>query len=160
MAVQGTLLLVYGTLKRGQPQEDVMTSADNGAARFVGRAQTISQWPLVIASKYNIPFLLLKEGIGHRIWGDVFEVDSRKLQFLDKFESCPTYYERKLIDVEMAGHEVTKAYAYFLRNFKSELLQRQMHSNYNSYGDHGLRFVLRSERVREQSDNYEDTDDE
>lgn len=36
-----------------------------GNARLVGRAETVDEWPLVITSKYNIPFLLHKKGVGH-----------------------------------------------------------------------------------------------
>lgn len=59
------LVLVYGTLKRGQPQEKVTTDESNGKATFVGRGQTVSKYPLVIGSKFNIPYLLLKEGVGN-----------------------------------------------------------------------------------------------
>jgi gamma-glutamylaminecyclotransferase len=164
MADEKTLLLVYGTLKKGQPQENVMTDSSNGIANWVGRGTTLEKWPLVIASKYNIPFLLKRPGIGHRISGDVFEVDSQKLSFLDRFESCPTYYDRLEIEVELFIPEgkpsIIKTFCYILPTFKPQLLERQMYSDYNSYGDHGRSFVLRSERVKEQSDDYEDTDDE
>lgn len=59
------LVLIYGTLKRGQPSHEVLLDDSNGKSRFIGKAQTIAKWPLVIASKYNIPFLLLKEGAGN-----------------------------------------------------------------------------------------------
>lgn len=58
-------VFVYGSLKRGQPQENVMTDESNGKATFVGRGKTVSKYPLVIGSKFNIPYLLLKEGVGN-----------------------------------------------------------------------------------------------
>ena len=63
-------LFVYGTLKRGQPNEKQF-GPEYGVARYVGQAQTVKKWPLVIASSCNIPYLLDREGIGHvRIrWG-------------------------------------------------------------------------------------------
>jgi gamma-glutamylaminecyclotransferase len=59
------LVLIYGTLKRGQPSHEIVNDESSGKSRFVGKAQTLAKWPLVIASKYNIPFLLLKEGTGN-----------------------------------------------------------------------------------------------
>lgn len=63
---KGELLFVYGTLKRGQPNYDVMTDSTNGTANFVCCCQTVDKYPLVIATAANIPFLLLqKKGEGH-----------------------------------------------------------------------------------------------
>ncbi len=58
------LVFVYGTLKRGQPNFSVMKSSA-GQAEFVAEGQTAEKYPLVIASRYNIPYLLDKPGIGH-----------------------------------------------------------------------------------------------
>ena len=59
------LLMVYGTLKKGQPNGFEMTDLKTGRADFVGRVRSIQSFPMVIASKYNIPCLLPKEGTGH-----------------------------------------------------------------------------------------------
>jgi gamma-glutamylaminecyclotransferase len=60
------LVFVYGTLKRGEPNYHVMSEGQEGAsAQLVGPASTIERYPLVIASRYNIPFLLDRAGIGH-----------------------------------------------------------------------------------------------
>ena len=61
-------VFVYGTLKSDQPSHRfIATIAEMGRerCRFVGVGRTESKWPLVIASKYNIPFLLDIEGVGH-----------------------------------------------------------------------------------------------
>lgn len=58
------LVFVYGTLKTGQPNGYRMPDVKTGNASFVGKAVTVSKWPLVIASRYNIPFLLYKESHG------------------------------------------------------------------------------------------------
>ena len=57
-------VFVYGTLKNGEPNHHWLTDAANGEAEFVTHAQTIVEFPLVIASKYNIPFLLNAPGVG------------------------------------------------------------------------------------------------
>ena len=42
-----------------------MTDQTNGEAKFVCTARTVESYPLVIASRYNIPFLLGKPGAGY-----------------------------------------------------------------------------------------------
>lgn len=58
-------IFVYGTLKQGQPNYYHLESTENGHALFRSAATTINKYPLVISTKYNIPFLLHKEGVGH-----------------------------------------------------------------------------------------------
>ena len=58
-------VFVYGTLKRGEPNHSLMENSLNGQAKFLGHAKTVTKYPLIIATKYNIPFLLKKEGVGH-----------------------------------------------------------------------------------------------
>lgn len=55
---------VYGTLKRGEPNHHWLTGTDNGSATFVGTGVTQNKFPLVIASCYNIPFLIDQSGTG------------------------------------------------------------------------------------------------
>ena len=59
------LVFVYGTLKTGEPNESVMNNIDTGVCRLVGKARTIREFPLIIGSKFNIPFLLFSPGVGH-----------------------------------------------------------------------------------------------
>ena len=60
MEEQTYLVFVYGTLKKGEPNHSFMSSST-----FVSEATTCEKFPLVIASKFNIPFLLNKPGVGH-----------------------------------------------------------------------------------------------
>lgn len=77
----------YGTLKRGEPNEHVLKDPALGAVNFIAEARTVREFPLTIASEYNIPYLLMKPGYGHRIVGEVFEVEN--LSVLDRFEGYP-----------------------------------------------------------------------
>ena len=54
------LVFVYGTLKRNQPNHHYLSTSE-----FTAEAKSIEQFPLVIASKYNIPFCIEKPGTGH-----------------------------------------------------------------------------------------------
>ena len=58
-------VFVYGTLKQGQPNHHVITQCKEGKYTLLGQGRTVSKWPLVIASHFNIPFLLGIEGEGH-----------------------------------------------------------------------------------------------
>lgn len=55
---------VYGTLKRGEANHHWLTGTENGSAKFVGTGVTQNVYPLVIASRYNIPFLIDQQGTG------------------------------------------------------------------------------------------------
>lgn len=51
----------YGTLKRDEPNYDHLLSIN---ATFLSEAVTVEKYPLIIASEFNIPFLLNKKGYG------------------------------------------------------------------------------------------------
>ena len=94
-------IFVYGTLKHGEPNYYVLQTGGQGlndfgdqksefqAAKFVTSAETVIKYPLVIASKFNIPFLLDRPGIGNLIKGEVYEVNDLLLKILDDFEGHP-----------------------------------------------------------------------
>ncbi|VDK55650.1 unnamed protein product [Anisakis simplex] len=139
------VVFVYGTLKSGEPNNGVLKNDESGQNRFVGSARTVERFPLIVASKYNIPFCLKQPGTGHRIHGEVYEVDESKMEFLDKFESHPQFYTRQLHQVEMNSGEVLMAWIYLLPSWKPELLQEgsEFLENYTSSGSHGRPYVDR-----------------
>jgi len=106
------------------------------------------KYPLIIATKYNIPFLLYSPDVGHYVKGEVYEVDYKVLKNLDILEDHPNYYIRELHEVKcLEGNVLTmNAWIYFIKNFRPELLKQTMFEDYRSLGDHGLRYVLRYER--------------
>lgn len=58
-------IFVYGTLKRGEPNNGVMNDETKGSCSFIGNGRTVNKFPLIIATDYNIPFCLNKPNIGH-----------------------------------------------------------------------------------------------
>lgn len=66
MATSSNLIrvFVYGTLKSGQPNHFLMQDVKNGVSKFIAKAVTTEKFPLVVATRYNIPFLLNKPGTG------------------------------------------------------------------------------------------------
>lgn len=80
-------VFVYGTLKRGEPNEKVLNDPGLGAVQFIATARTVRKFPLTVASEFNIPYLLFEPGCGKRVVGEVFEIED--LSRLDEFERCP-----------------------------------------------------------------------
>ncbi|XP_041637540.1 gamma-glutamylaminecyclotransferase-like [Cheilinus undulatus] len=152
-----THVFVYGTLKKGQPNNYRMFDLSNGKAEFLASAHTTQKYPLVIAGKYNIPFLLNLPGQGHQVQGEIYKVDDQMLDFLDDFESCPEMYQRTLVKLEVeewVGEEklvsggITEAFVYSTKTYQPEWLSLPCYVNYDSYGDHGLEYEIRESRER------------
>lgn len=89
-------VFVYGTLKRGEPNHHWLTRNENGLAKFEAEGTTLEKYPLVIGTRYNIPFLLDKCGSGHNVEGEIYEVDEAMFANLDILEDYPTYYDRQI----------------------------------------------------------------
>ncbi|KAK7162261.1 hypothetical protein R3I94_004803 [Phoxinus phoxinus] len=100
-AVHMTKIFVYGTLKKGQPNHSRMKDHANGQAEFVAHARTVDRYPLVIATKDNVPFLLNVPGSGQHVTGEIYSVDQQMLDYLDWFEECPLMYQRSRIRLEV-----------------------------------------------------------
>lgn len=98
-------VFVYGTLKRGEPNHHWLTRKENGIARFVGEGTTVERFPLVVGTRYNIPFLLDKRGEGHNIRGEVYEVDEKMFANLDILEDYPVYYDREVQTIKLNDNE-------------------------------------------------------
>ncbi|XP_013775292.1 gamma-glutamylaminecyclotransferase-like isoform X2 [Limulus polyphemus] len=145
------LVFVYGTLKNGEPNFQWLCNPHHGSAKFLGKVKTKKRWPLVIASRYNVPYLLYCEEKGKNVIGEVYEVNDRMLEKLDELENHPTYYERKQEDVciiQSTSFEGTatagdclRVWMYFLKNYKPELLNLPYHEDYSSKGPHGLEYM-------------------
>lgn len=153
-------IFVYGTLKKGQPNNYRMFDSTNGKAAFLASACTTQKYPLVIAGDFNIPFLLNIPGQGHRVKGELYEVDEEMLSFLDDFECTPTMYQRTVVKLEVKGWEgrrtedegkpspgsITEAFVYSTTTFQTDWPSLPMYESYDSHGDHGLEYVAREAR--------------
>ncbi|XP_028256171.1 gamma-glutamylaminecyclotransferase B-like [Parambassis ranga] len=151
-----TRVFVYGTLKKGQPNNYRMIDVTNGKAEFLTSAITTQKYPLVIAGQFNIPFLLNLPGQGHRIHGEIYQVDDRMLKFLDDFEGVPTMYQRTVVELEVKGDgaekdglspgSITEAFLYSTTTYQPDWPSLTNYESYNAYGDHGLQYVTREAR--------------
>lgn len=55
---------MYGTLKTGFPNHHLLSNPEVGSATFIGVGKTQEPYPLVVASQFSVPFLILAKGVG------------------------------------------------------------------------------------------------
>ncbi|CAB3223116.1 unnamed protein product [Arctia plantaginis] len=143
-------VFVYGTLKQNEPNHHWLTNKENGESSFHAYGATVTKYPLIIATRYNIPFLLKDPGNGHFVKGEVYNVDEDMLGRLDLLEDHPNYYEREQDDILIvkensfsgqATEQHERCWVYFLRKFKPELLKYPMLDSYTSGGPHGKQYL-------------------
>lgn len=118
------IVFVYGTLKRGYGNNRLLIGSN-----FVTEATTKEKYPLVV---HGIPFLNDVPGKGHRVSGEIWEVNDLTLFKLDQLEGHGRgFYERRKITVVRDDtQEEINAWVYFIcrKNYRGEKL-------YASYED-------------------------
>ena len=73
----------------------------------------------------------------------------KKRDFMDDFETHPTYYERMEEDIILdndsgsSGPKTLKCWVYFMKNYKPDMVKLETMSCYDSKGPHGLQYVER-----------------
>ena len=108
-------LFVYGTLKKGFPNHDNFM----GSAKQLGKYQTIEKYPLVLCGARYVPCMIYSPGDGHRVKGELYEVDDECLNRIDALEGIhdPDGYRRTVIRVSSSGRmnqDIKEALAYFI----------------------------------------------
>ena len=102
------LVAVYGTLKSGHSNHIVLNNSN-----LVGVGKTVSKYAM---QAEGIPYLYEHE---HRdqISVEVYDVVSDTIKdSLDHLESHPTFYERKLTDIELTDGSVKTCWLYFAQS--------------------------------------------
>ncbi|XP_055374256.1 putative gamma-glutamylcyclotransferase CG2811 isoform X2 [Condylostylus longicornis] len=141
-------VFVYGTLKRNQPNHYWLTDPENGEAIFIGEGKTKEKFPLVVGTRYNIPFLLNKVGVGNNIEGEIYEINDKMLSKLDILEDYPQYYDREIRDIQM-GNETLKCWLYLIRKFPESLLNKKLLTSYSNTKELPYRErYLRTENIK------------
>lgn len=120
------IVFVYGTLKRGFPNHELMAGA-----RFIANALTAERYPMVVQGQFFSPVILPEPGTGHRIAGELWEVGESQLKDLDHIESThlPTGYIRETISVESQGRTVA-AWVYFKPRDRVTIIHSEPHADY------------------------------
>jgi gamma-glutamylcyclotransferase (GGCT)/AIG2-like uncharacterized protein YtfP len=99
------LVAVYGTLKTGHSNHDVL-----GESSYIGAGKTVNKHAM---QARGIPYVYEHD---HRdqIEVEVYEAAQQHVKTaLDNLESHPTFYERKLIDIELYDGSVKTCWLYF-----------------------------------------------
>ncbi|XP_031622082.1 putative gamma-glutamylcyclotransferase CG2811 [Contarinia nasturtii] len=117
------LIFVYGTLKINQPNHYLMLDPANGASRFIRNGTTDDKYPMVMGTRYNIPFLVDLKDVGLNINGEIYEVDEQMLARLDEFEGHPHYYLRKQIAVKSDDGKQYLCWTYLLTKYPEDFLK-------------------------------------
>jgi len=92
------LVFVYGTLKKGFPNHDRYMQQ----ARRVGTFRAREGYRLVLNGERYSPCMMAGAGRGHRVVGEVYEVDRAGLALMDRLEriGLPDGYRRHRIRVD------------------------------------------------------------
>ncbi|ALC42360.1 CG2811, partial [Drosophila busckii] len=125
-------VFVYGTLKRNEPNHHWLTNKENGVSRFVAKGSTLIKFPLVIGTRYNIPFLLNKPGVGHHIEGEIYDVDELMFSKLDELEEYPNYYDREQQTIVTEQNNQFQCWLYLIRKYPERLLEKPLLSSYHN----------------------------
>ena len=126
------LVFVYGSLKKGEPNHPWITNPKHGKAKFWAKGQLVRPHPLIISSRYNIPYMLDAPGVGKYvkgafrcsendslvafpvsvtvffspgILGEIYNVDDNMLKSLDVIEDAPNYYIRRQEEIDLVDKE-------------------------------------------------------
>lgn len=98
------LVFVYGTLKSGYSNH-YRCLRD---AHFVGQATTSHRYTMI-----DVGFpVLLTEGTGHPVHGEVYEVNSDTVERLDRLEGKGMMYDRVRKYVRMSNGKSVRVYYY------------------------------------------------
>ena len=126
-------VFAFGTLKRGFPLHRGIA-----AARFLGAYRTVQRFPMFVAGPWFAPVMMNEPGIGHRVIGELYQVDEARLTHLDAMESIGKPGNFRIpVEVEpIHDGERCMAFAYM----KSRALADPPHTDYlASYQDN--RFI-------------------
>jgi len=122
-------VFVFGTLKRGFPLHHGLAGA-----RLLGEYCTVKRFPMLIAGPWYAPMSFNEPGVGHRVLGELYEVDEACLSRLDEMESVdqPGNFRVSIEVTPIHGGTPCTAFAYM----KSRALADPVHTEYlASYQD-------------------------
>lgn len=103
------LVFVYGTLKAGRSNHRFLEDAT-----FLGAAFTEANvWKMLDLGAF--PALVESHGNSPSIIGELYAIDGAGLKLLDSLEGYPEFYNRKKIEIYVAGRSaVYEALVYYM----------------------------------------------
>lgn len=70
--------------------------------------------------------------LGNFVKGEIFIVDEKMLQELDKLEDYPTWYDRELQDFDTTGGQKEQAWVYIMKTFPEKMLTLPFLTSYKN----------------------------
>lgn len=83
-------VFVFGTLKTSFPLHEQGLSG----AKFLGGYRTRKRYPLLVAGPWFAPMMLNEPGVGCQIIGELYEVDDKTTEKLDRLGLLPVFRTR------------------------------------------------------------------
>ena len=118
-------VFVYGTLKRGGSNHDIMVRA---GGKFLCEAKTAELRKLIVT---HLPFLCDGHALnGYQVEGEIYEIpDARGLEIIDTLEGNGSFYQRRLDDfIEFDSPKEHTAWVYYImRKMDGEPLRSFKH---------------------------------
>lgn len=154
-------IFVYGQLKSDQPCATMMKDNSRGIAVCIGQGETTEKFPLLVATQWNIPFLLHSPGKGHQIQGEIYKINLDILKELDKFELYPELYIRNKHQVTLrhpsdSQHidcnpdDVFDCWIYQLKSFPEEAVEKcELLKKFDAWEQNGMTSLEEAESLRE-----------
>ena len=116
-----SLLFVFGTLKSGFPLHDRAL----GGVEKLCDCRTVERFPMLVAGPWFAPMMLNEPGTGHRVHGELYDVDPERRALVDRLESVPKPGNlRLLIEVQKPDGRTVLAFAYM----KSAVMAQPAHT--------------------------------
>jgi gamma-glutamylcyclotransferase (GGCT)/AIG2-like uncharacterized protein YtfP len=104
-----TTVFVYGTLKRGFSNWRALLAE---RSTFLGEAVSVAADFAMLDGSFP---RLLRRPHGHPVFGELFEVDRKTLQRLDRLENHPMWYQRQRRRFRKADGATVQAWVYIMR---------------------------------------------
>jgi gamma-glutamylaminecyclotransferase len=118
--IEDNVIAVYGTLKKGYGNHNYYL----GDSKMLGKGHTKSKYPLVVE---GLPYLVDEQGKGHNVAVEVYKVNDKTLEQLDRLEGHPNWYCRRQIPIVVDGKEIL-CWVYF--NTTTTATGKKWHKTY------------------------------
>lgn len=100
-------VFVYGSLKASRHNHHTLQGSI-----YLGKATTVDKWAMV-GTDMPFPYCIEEYDGGQNVAGEVYEVDTRVMNKLDRLEGYPNFYDKKTIKVKDINGEEVEAWIYY-----------------------------------------------
>ena len=134
-------IFVFGTLKEGFPNDKI-----NKGIRIKGDYLTKNRYPLYVVGERFVPWLIIDEGNGHNVRGQVFTVNDETLADMDKLERITELDGYRRIELTVISEEsdeelVVFAYGKSMEQLSSVDIQLELEGEYKL--EHSVLYLSR-----------------